>query len=45
MRGNEALVRRIQTLLKSWRMTYEQVDKMLCLKQGTAERLVRTWAS
>lgn len=35
-----SLAMRVWTLFKSWRLTFEQVDEMLCLKRGTAERLV-----
>jgi hypothetical protein len=47
MVDDDALVRRILTLLRSWRLTFEQVDEILCLKQGTAERLAkeRKWVS
>ena len=41
MVDDDALVRRILTLLRSWRLTFEQIGRELCLKQGTAERLVK----
>lgn len=40
-RYEQSLACRILTLLMSWRLTFEQIDRMLCLAEGTAESVVR----
>lgn len=44
MRDNIALMERVWTLFNSWRLSPSQIDRELCLTDGTAKMYIeRKW--